>query len=214
MLHPLRQLEILCQKQGRKLDVRSEQSNGVVQAHVFIDCILLGTSQNKERNVARRLAAFKVDWCVNTPCILQNFFPQCFVFVVLPIFSVHLYFTLLGKEAYFPLIYKLFLSCWVPSEIKDVSVGSMVFLAGTSFTFSSILWIPPSWYEENWYADDALKITQQMLYQLPCSIHFFVDWVCSFLLPAYNFWGLSACYWLSLSALTCTLVCQLWSKIQ
>jgi hypothetical protein len=61
MLHPLRQLEILCQKQGRKLDVQSEQSNGVVQAHVFIDCILLGTSQNKERNVARRLAACKVD---------------------------------------------------------------------------------------------------------------------------------------------------------
>ncbi|KAH8941689.1 hypothetical protein BDL97_14G057500 [Sphagnum fallax] len=59
MLHPLRQLEILCQKQGRKLDVQSEQSNGVVQAHVFIDCILLGTSQNKERNVARRLAACK-----------------------------------------------------------------------------------------------------------------------------------------------------------
>jgi hypothetical protein len=72
MLHPLRQLEILCQKQGRKLDVRSEQSNGVVQAHVFIDCILLGTSQNKERNVARRLAACKVDRCVNTP----DFFPS------------------------------------------------------------------------------------------------------------------------------------------
>lgn len=74
MLHPLRQLEILCQKQGRKLDVRSEQSNGVVQAHVFIDCILLGTSQNKERNVARRLAACKVDWCVNTPLAFCRLF--------------------------------------------------------------------------------------------------------------------------------------------
>jgi hypothetical protein len=64
--------------------------------------------------------------CKHTSCIFQTFFPQCFVFVVVPIFSVHLYFTLLGKEAYFPLIYKLFLSCWVPSQIKDVSVGSMV----------------------------------------------------------------------------------------
>jgi len=64
--------------------------------------------------------------CKHTSGILQTFFPQCFVFVVLPIFSVNLYFTLLGKEAYFPLICKLFLSCWAPSQIKDVSVGSMV----------------------------------------------------------------------------------------
>jgi hypothetical protein len=64
--------------------------------------------------------------CKRNSCILQTFFPQCFVFMVLPIFSVNLYSTLLGNEAYFPLIYNLFLSCWVPSEIKDVSVGSMV----------------------------------------------------------------------------------------
>jgi endoribonuclease Dicer len=59
MLHPRRQLESLCLNQGWHLEVQSSQQDGIVQAHVFINRILLGSSQSKERNVARRLAAFK-----------------------------------------------------------------------------------------------------------------------------------------------------------
>jgi hypothetical protein len=73
MLHPRRQLESLCLNQGWHLEVQSSQQDGIVQAHVFINRILLGSSQSKERNVARRLAAFKVPTCTlyitvfNTP---------------------------------------------------------------------------------------------------------------------------------------------------
>jgi hypothetical protein len=59
-LHPRRQLETLCSKQGLEMNLQSFQSEETVEARVYINEVLVASSRHHESTVARRLAAFKV----------------------------------------------------------------------------------------------------------------------------------------------------------
>ncbi|KAJ7553121.1 hypothetical protein O6H91_06G085000 [Diphasiastrum complanatum] len=58
-LHPTKHLELYCTEKGWQFELQCVPCDGIVQVNAVVNNVIVGSSQNEEKRVARRLAAMK-----------------------------------------------------------------------------------------------------------------------------------------------------------